>query len=101
MPKPIAAMLGKRVTAITLDRAVFVNPARFDELAAGQDPVLFAHELIHVAQWESEGPMRFLYRYLTDYLRLRILSLDHQTAYRHIGYEWDAYEQSARIVRLS
>lgn len=101
MPKLVETMLGGRVTAITLDHVVLVNAKRFEEVASGKDPILFAHELIHVAQWESEGRARFLCRYLTDYLRLRILGLDHDQAYRHIGYEWDAYEQSARIVRPS
>ena len=99
MPALLQQILGSGITAITLGTTVFVNRQRFDGMVEGQERILFAHELIHVAQWEAEGAPRFLYRYVTDYVRLRMLGLGHKVAYRHIGYEWDAYEQSARIVR--
>ena len=98
MPGLLQRMLGARVTAITLNTVVFVDPERYATMVDGGDATLFAHEMIHVAQWQSEGPIRFLHRYVTDYLRLRALGLDHHTAYRHIGYEWDAYAQSAKLT---
>ncbi len=98
MPAVLTNLLGNRISAITLHSVVLVDPDRYEEMVEGGDRTLFAHELIHVAQWHAEGPGRFLYRYATDYLRLRCFGLDHHTSYRHIGYEWDAYEQSVRLT---
>ena len=98
MPGWMRRLLGTRVSAITLLSVVFVEPDRYTSMIDGRDATLLAHELIHVAQWQTEGIARFLYRYVTDYLRLRLLGLDHRTAYLHIGYEWDAYEQSAALT---
>ena len=98
MPGWMRRILHPRVEAITLGSRVFVRPDRLDALAAGADPRLLAHELIHVEQWRQHGVVAFLVRYLTDYVRLRSVGCDHDTAYRHIGYEWAAYSSASRIV---
>lgn len=98
MPASVQRVLGRRVQAITLRRTVMVNPRLFDSLVAGQQPELLAHELIHVGQWTEMGVVPFLVSYLSDYLRLRMLGVDHNAAYRGIGFEHAAYRGAAAIA---
>jgi uncharacterized protein DUF4157 len=97
MPSIVEKALGPRVHAITLMRTIMVHPALFDRVVAGDEPELLAHELIHVAQWEDDGVCAFLWHYLKDYARLRLLGANHDAAYRGIGYEYQAYAASRRI----
>jgi hypothetical protein len=53
-------------------------------------PALMAHELTHVGQWRQQGPLGFLTRYLSDYLRARLRGLGHAAAYRQIPAEEEA-----------
>ena len=99
MPALLRRLVGTRATAITIGRRIFVQPDRFDAVVAGRAPELLAHELIHVQQWERLGPLGFLTWYVGDYLRLRLLGLSHDSAYRHIRAEWAAYSGSRDIVR--
>ena len=101
MPNLMHAVVGHQVQAMTLGQTIFVAPSGFDDVASGRSKELLAHELIHADQWESEGMVRFLARYLGDYVRLRAIGLDHAHAYRNIGYEFAAYEGAARIVDQS
>jgi hypothetical protein len=55
---------------------------------------LVSHELVHVRQWQELGTMRFLRRYLTDYLRGRRKGLGHNQAYLAISLEKEARELS-------
>ena len=98
MPPWMHAALSGRIAAITVGRCIFISPSRFEAVVAGQDPELLAHELIHVGQWEEQGLRVFLLRYVADYLRLRWCGLGHQEAYRHIGFEWEAYAGARHIV---
>ncbi len=98
MSAPLAAFVSARAAAITLGRTVFIRPDAYETVIAGTHPELVAHELVHVRQWIDDGPVMFLTRYACDYLRLRILGCDHDTAYRGIGYEWSAYSEAAHIV---
>jgi Domain of unknown function (DUF4157) len=98
MPSAMQSLLRGRATAITLGKVIFILPDRFDRVVAGDDAELLAHELIHVRQWADDGVRRFLTRYVSDYLRLRCWGLDHDRAYRHIRYEWEAYAGSRHIV---
>jgi len=97
MPRWMQAILGGRVQAITLNRRVFFSASRFDAVVAGEDPVLLAHELIHVAQWADNGAFLFIVRYMSEYLRLRMLGVSHDAAYRGISFEHAAYDASERI----
>jgi len=51
---------------------------------------LIAHELVHVAQYAERGYVRFLTRYLTDYVRNLVRLRDHRQAYLAITAEVDA-----------
>lgn len=77
------------VTAITLPWAVYV---RVEALEGDPEllPRLIAHELVHVRQWRTAGPLGFLRRYLADYLRGRRQRLGHRAAYRAITLESEA-----------
>jgi hypothetical protein len=81
------------IAAMTLPWAVYVRP---DVLSgdAGRLGALVAHELVHVRQWQENGLLRFLRRYLADYWRGRRAGLPHVEAYRAIGFEREAREIS-------
>jgi hypothetical protein len=92
----LAWVTGRSAGAITLGSRVFVAGELFDLVVAGARPDLVAHELVHVAQWKTEGPW-FPIRYLGEYVRLRIVGLSHDAAYRSISYEIAAYDAENRI----
>ena len=98
MPRWFRPLTVGRVDAMTLGRVVLVDPATMGAVADGSVPELVAHELIHVRQWSESGAVRFVLRYVREYVRLRILGCDHDTAYRGIGYEWAAYAEAHHIV---
>ncbi len=77
------------VRAMTVRRRIYIAPA----VLAGDPAVLgrlIVHELIHVRQWLESGALRFLLRYVGDYLRGRISGRSHQDAYSAIRYEAEA-----------
>lgn len=86
-------LLPRWVAAITLPWCIYV---RQDLLAGESDRLarLIVHELVHARQWRTHGPVGFLRRYLTDYLRGRMARLSHREAYRRIRLE----EEAARIA---
>ena len=55
---------------------------------------LLAHELIHVRQYYERGVGRFLFRYLTEYLRNLLRTRSHRTAYHKISFEQQAYAEA-------
>ncbi|MHB8671928.1 MAG: hypothetical protein ACYDAD_15430 [Acidimicrobiales bacterium] len=75
--------------AITIGSLVCVRRA------AASDPVLLAHEAVHVRQWRELGPVRFLVSYLGAYLRWRARGCGHAEAYRRIPLEVEAYAAAA------
>ena len=95
MPFLMRAALGGRATAITLGDHIFVQSEVFDGLVAGHQPDLVIHELVHVTQWRADGGS-FLPRYVAEYVRLRLLGVPHETAYRSISYEAEAFAASTR-----
>ena len=96
MSHTMASLLGSGVAAVTLGDRIFVTQDRYERVIAGELPVLLLHELVHVGQWRREGRIGFLIQYVTDYLRNRIIGLDHKVAYRAIGFEAAAYDASER-----
>ena len=60
------------------------------------DEALLCHEMVHVRQWEELGVPRFLWRYLSSYLRGRLRGLSHQDAYRAIPLEVEARQVAGR-----
>ena len=93
MPCPMRTVFGERAAAITLGDRIFIRPDTFEDVVAGLHPTLVVHELVHVAQWRRDGRW-FLPRYLSQYFRFRLLGISHETAYRSISYEVDAYAAS-------
>ncbi|HEY8058558.1 MAG TPA: DUF4157 domain-containing protein [Acidimicrobiales bacterium] len=51
---------------------------------------LIAHELVHCAQYAEHGHVRFLVRYVADYVRNLVRLRDHRQAYLAITAEVDA-----------
>ncbi len=90
--------LASRASGIALGRAVFIRADRFG--AEGELPIdLVAHELTHVAQVLRDGTVVFFARYLAEYLGGRARGLGDHEAYLAIGYEVEAREVAARVVR--
>lgn len=77
------------VAAMTLRGRIYIIP----EVLTG-DPTrlgrLLVHELVHARQWQQAGPIRFLCRYVLDYVRSRLSGSDGESAYRQIRYEVEA-----------
>jgi len=96
MPWLMRLVVGRSVQAMTLGPAIFVKPTLFDRVVSGDEPALLLHELVHVAQWRDHGSIGFAYRYVTEYLRLRLLGADHDAAYHGVGFEHVAYDVAAR-----
>ncbi len=84
----IVPWLTPGVAAMTLGRFILVR--RGNETSAG----LIAHELVHVQQWREQGALRFLWRYLGDYVRLRAAGEPHWSAYAAISFEEEARARS-------
>ena len=96
MPRLLRIVVGRRVHAITLGRVIFLKPAVFDRVVSGDEPGLLLHELVHVTQWQDHGVVEFTFRYLTEYVRLRMLGADHDAAYRGVGFEHVAFDVASR-----
>ena len=82
------------VAAMTLGRRVFLSS---DDLPAEVLRRLLVHELVHVRQWQQAGAIRFLRRYLGDYIRGRLRGLDHASAYFAIRYETEAHRVAEAV----
>ena len=79
-------------SAWTLGSTVLVRAGR------EHDPVLIAHEVVHVAQWHERGVVGFLADYLRAYFRERLRGCDHWEAYRRIPAEVEAYTVDAEFA---
>ena len=74
----------RRTIAITLGRRIYV--------AAGHaSDALLRHELVHVRQAGELGVLRFLWRYVAEYVRNRRRGMAHDDAYRAISFEAEAF----------
>jgi len=96
MPWMVRLVLGRRVSAMTLNRTIFVHPSIFERVVSGAERSLLVHELIHVAQWRDQGIVGFPVRYLFEYVRLRLLGAGHDAAYRGISFEYAAFDAAQR-----
>lgn len=83
--------LARDVVAITLGRTIYVLPAF---LLRPNDEIerLIRHEIAHVRQVARLGLVRFLWRYVTEYLALRRAGNCAAEAYRRISFEVEAWE---------
>jgi hypothetical protein len=93
-PRWMVAAWGEGGAAMTLPHTVYVSGETLDRIVSGRSLRLLVHESVHVDQWRRYGWIRFLVRYLGDYLRGRAVGLPHHTAYRAIRFERQAVEQS-------
>jgi len=59
---------------------------------------LIRHELVHVRQWRRHGVIGFLARYLTAYVRWRLLRKGHRGAYLRIPLEVEAEWVARRTI---
>ena len=89
-PLWLRIFLVRGVVAITLGSRVYISPSLLDR---GQDrcEAILQHELVHVGQVRQYGLIRFLYRYVADYVRLRRRGLSAQQAYMAIPFEIEAH----------
>jgi len=79
---------------MALPRVIFASNAAFNRVVDGDAAKLLVHESVHIDQWRDHGRVRFLARYLGDYLYGRAVGLPHRTAYRAIRFEREAAEQT-------
>jgi len=79
------------VDGMTLGRIVLLRGDRIDARASR----LIAHELVHVRQFAELGPVRFLGRYLSEYLRNLLRFRSHRRAYAAISLEIEARSEAA------
>lgn len=91
MPGFMEQVLGGKASAITLGSTVFVRHQDFEGVVDGVRPDLVAHELLHTVQWKTDG-VSFLPRYVSQYIRFRMVGASHDAAYRSISYEVAAYK---------
>lgn len=101
MPWWMSQALGSGIAAITLGSSIFVAHNWYDKVVGGHQPDLLLHELVHVGQWRREGKFGFLMQYVGDYVRNRLVGLDHEIAYRGIRFEAAAYDLLERRNRES
>jgi hypothetical protein len=80
--------------ATTFGRTVFVRRG------VTLDDRLRRHEYEHVLQFHDLGRLRFLLRYVGEYLRWRLLRHRHEAAYRRISFEVRAEWRARRVLGI-
>jgi|ERR1051325_7047806 hypothetical protein len=83
--------LQRGVIGIALGRRIYIAPEMLERPAAEVER-LVRHELAHVRQVARLGLVRFLWRYLVEYLALRRRGLTSSAAYNAISFEREARE---------
>ncbi len=89
-------LLLNRATAITFGEKIFFARGMLDDSTI-TGITLIVHELTHVRQYQEIGFLKFLYRYLRDYLQSRIKGKDHNSAYYNVGFEQEAFDYEREI----
>jgi hypothetical protein len=98
MPRWIRLLVPNRVSGLTLGPRIFLDHQTYDEVVAGLRPDIVSHELVHAGQWKADGG-RFPFKYLSEYLRFRLVGVAHDAAYRSISYEVEAFRAGAESHR--
>lgn len=90
----VEAVAAPGADATTIGRTVFVR--------RGVTPSerLRRHEYEHVLQFHELGTVRFLRRYLGEYLRWRLRRHGHRGAYRRISFEVRAEWRARRALGI-
>ncbi|HKO55327.1 MAG TPA: DUF4157 domain-containing protein [Thermoanaerobaculia bacterium] len=83
--------LQRGVIGIALGRRIYIAP-RMLERPAEEVEQLVRHELAHVRQVARLGLIRFLWRYLAEYVALRRSGKSSSEAYNEISFEREARE---------
>jgi hypothetical protein len=78
--------LARDVIAITLGRRIYVREA----MASASFERLLRHELAHVRQVQRLGLIRFLWRYMAEFLRNWVRLRNASAAYAAISFEIEA-----------
>lgn len=91
----VRALWRSGITGVTIWKLVLVDPdlMRGDVQRLGR---LVIHELVHVRQFAQRGYLRFMSRYLYEYMSARLRGESHHDAYRGISAETEAREVAAR-----
>ena len=79
--------LANGIAAITLGRHIYVAAG----IAESEIEQLMRHEIAHVRQIGRLGVVRFYWRYVAEYVRLRRSGLSRTDAYRNISFEVEAF----------
>jgi hypothetical protein len=83
--------LRRDIIGIVLGRRIYIAPQMLERPAEELEQ-LIRHELAHVHQVARLGLIRFLWRYLAEYLKLRRSGLAAFEAYNAISFEREARE---------
>ncbi|REK24784.1 MAG: DUF4157 domain-containing protein [Actinobacteria bacterium] len=86
-PRWLRALWGRETRAMTIGSTILIDP---EALALERLTSLLKHELVHVRQWRQLGPVRFLSRYIRQYLVGRFGGAGHRVAYLAIDLEAEA-----------
>jgi hypothetical protein len=76
--------LFRGTVAITLGRRIYIDAEHYTA-------AVVRHELVHVRQAGELGMLRFLTRYVLEYVRNRRRGMPHDEAYRAISFEAEAF----------
>ncbi len=96
-PRWLRALWRREVAAMALPWAIYLRPVVF-RWSPERLRRLLVHELVHVDQWKRLGVVRFLGRYLGEYLRGLIAFRSHTRAYRDISLEREAEDTAAALA---
>jgi hypothetical protein len=94
-PLLLGILVRRDVAGLTIGRRIWLRP---EVLERGEDHLIgiLRHELVHVRQYERDGVVSFLLRYVAEYLRGRLRGLSHFDAYSSISYEREARGEGVR-----
>ena len=84
-----------KVAGMAVYPFILINDSRLQH-----DKLLLRHEEIHLRQQVELLILPFYLMYLVNYLINRIRYKDHDTAYRHIVFEREAYDFEADVNYL-
>lgn len=86
--------------AFVLGRRIFLSrsAAAAFSAAAPEARNILEHELVHVEQFRRLGVLRFLTRYLVEYMRFRLRGESHADAYHSSSFEREAERSSQSSV---
>lgn len=92
----VRAMWRPGIMGVTQWRWILVDPQALADRHKLARLVL--HELVHVQQFAEMGYVRFMYRYIRDYVSGRRAGMDPREAYLAIPAEVEAREFTSRVT---